>query len=259
MLAIEYEQSLVETTVFLTTRANETLECELHLAIDPLYEILDEELRQREFVTVFRDYFAKLKLDHAIGNLIAERPLIARHVDQCIVREAARKKDESAELFVREIKNSGTKYRTLVIQVCPGSLIDSKRLDVQMRRELLHVSDMLDECFDYEYETFSGPLSLQNLQRDRYRVLWDTYVEGRLHREKLGVQKEKSRLQQSFERVFTNCSPTPDERMFHEVFNASSLTHEILIKWAREPDLLFDSLVSAQCTDRISTVSLPSR
>ena len=34
----------------------------------------------------------------------------------------------------------------------------------------------LDERFGYLRETFAGDPSWQNLQRNRYRVLWDTYL-----------------------------------------------------------------------------------
>ena len=73
MLRIQYEQSLVETTVFLAVRHDEPLECALHSIIDPLYAIPDEELRQREFGAVFRDFFTKLALDRLITGLLAER------------------------------------------------------------------------------------------------------------------------------------------------------------------------------------------
>lgn len=229
MFTIEYEQSLIETAVFLAVRKDMKLECAFHLTIDPLYEIPDEELRQREFTPVFRDYFTKLKLDQVMGGLITERPLISQHVDRCIVREAARAKDESAELFVRESDDGENTHRTLVVQVCPQSLIEPERIDLQMRRELLHVSDMLDEKFGYEPEAFDGPLSMQNLQRDRYRVLWDTYVEGRLHRRGFGTQKDKLHMQRAFDRVFTNDDIRFDAVTFCNIFDATNLQHNSLM------------------------------
>lgn len=229
MFTIEYEQSLIETAVFLAVRKTSQLECEFHQVIDPLYEIPDEELQHRAFTPVFRDYFTKLKLDHVMGGLITERPLIHQHLDRCIVREAARTKEESAELFVRESDKGEKIHRTLVIQVCPQSLIEPEQIDLQMRRELLHVADMLDEQFGYQPEEFDGPLSLQNLQRDRYRVLWDTYVEGRLHREGYGTQKDKLHMQRAFDRVFTNDDIRFDAVTFCNIFDATNLQHNSLM------------------------------
>lgn len=241
MLTTEYEQSLVETTVFLAVRHNESQERALHLAVDPLYGIEDEELRERAFLPVFRSFFVKLGLDRVIGDVMAERPLIREQVDQCIVREAARKKAESAELFVRAADNGQATYRTIVIQVCPESLVAPERFIPPIRRELLHIADMLDERFGYQRDTFPGPLSLQNLRRDRYTVLWDTYVAGRLQREGSAANGEMDRLRQAFGRVFVNAAADADGRTFRRVFDAPSLTHRTLMTWACEPSVLFDS------------------
>ena len=241
MLTIEYEQSLIETAVFLAVRSDERLECELHQAVDQLYEIPDEELRQCEFVPVFREFFTKLRLDRLVVGLLAERPLIGEILDRCVVREAARRKAESAELLVQSAAGSEEHGgRTLVIQICPQSFMDSERLVPLMRRELLHVADMLDEGFGYLRETFSGEPSRQNLQRDRYRVLWDTYVEGRLDREHSGAKRQKERLEGAFGRVFANGTSGTDGAAFARVFDATSLTHRNFMEWAREPGLLFD-------------------
>lgn len=110
-----------------------------------------------------------------------------------------------------------------------------------MRRELLHVADMLDERFGYVRETFSGEPSRQNLQRDRYRVLWDTYVAGRLDREQFGVNGEKDRLERAFGRVFANYTAGTDGGVFAGIFDAPSLTHRNFMDWACEPVLLLDS------------------
>ena len=241
MLAIEYEQSLIETAVFLAVRSDERLECELHTAVDRLYEIPDEESRQREFVPVFRDFFTRLGLDRLVVKLLAERPLISDLVDRCVVREAARSKAQSAELLVQDSASETDRVsRTLVIQLCPQSFIEFERIVPLMRRELMHVADMLDEPFDYKRECFSGDPSQQNLQRDRYRVLWDIYVAGRLEREKLGVDGEKHRLERAFGRVFGNLTTGVEAEVFAGIFDAPSLTHRNFMDWARKTSLLFD-------------------
>lgn len=243
MLTIQYEQSLVETAVFLAVRSDARLECELHQAVDRLYEIPDEELRQREFVPVFRDFFTKLGFDRLIAGLLAERPQISELVDRCVVREAARRKSESAELLVQgDQDGQELGGKTLVFQLCPQSFIETDRLVPLMRRELLHVADMLDQRFGYLREAFPGEPSRQNLQRDRYRVLWDIYVEGRLERERVGGNGEKGRLERAFGRVFANRTAGTDGGVFRRLFDAPSLTHRNFMDWARAPDLLFDSL-----------------
>ena len=251
MLTIEYEQPLVETAVFLAARGDERLECELHRAIDRIYEIPDEELRQREFVPVFRDFFTKLRLDRLMAELLAERPLIGEHVDRCIVREAARRRAQSAELFVQSDASGHDRAgRTVVIQICPQSFLDRERFVHLMRRELLHVADMLDERFGYLRESFSGEPSRQNLQRDRYRVLWDAYVEGRLQRQGFGTSARVDRLREVFSRVFAAGKGDASDDGFHRVFDAPSLSHRCLMDWAREPESLFGCPSPPSAVDR---------
>lgn len=246
MFSIEYEQSLVETTIFLAVRNDERLECNLHQVVDRLYEIPDEELRQREFAPVFREFFTKLGFDRLIAGLLAERPLVGELVDRCVVREAPRKKAQSAELLVQEKRGGDDRVgRTLVIQVCPQSFLDTGRFITLLRRELLHVADMLDERFGYVREAFSGNPSQQNLQRDRYRVLWDTYVAGRLERENFGITVEKERLDRSFGRVFANTDAVTCSGAFAGIFDAPSLTHHNFMDWSSEPSLLVDASPSS--------------
>lgn len=235
MLTIEYELSLIETAVFLAVRNDQELGRAYHRAIDPLYEIEDPEQRRREFEPAFRSFFTSLGLDRVVGGLITERPLVEQRVERCVVREAARKKSESAELFIPE-SHDQTSKRIMVIEVCPQSLIDSDRFVFRMRRELLHVADMLDERFGYQRDTFSGQLSFQNLQRDRYRVLWDTFVAGRLQAEGFGTDAEVTRLEEAFARVFYGMNQGAIRTAFRAVLRADSLTHRDMMDWAAEPD-----------------------
>lgn len=246
-MTVEYDQVLVEQATFLAVRQSADLEREFHGVIDPVYEMTDEESRQGAYAAVFRDYFAKLKLDRLIEGLLAERPLIKAHVGSCLVREAARRKDESAELFVQEKESDSTAdTRTLVIQACPQSLIrncggaaDSDAFTLRIRRELLHVSDMLEPRFEYDRTAITGLPAQQNLVRDRYAVLWDIYVEGRLIREGRSDDANGSRLERGFRRAFSGHVEQFGCDAFQFVIEAEQLTHPTLMAWAREPDGLF--------------------
>lgn len=251
MITIEYDQTLIEQATFLAARRDERLERELHQATDPLYEISDEEKRRRAFAPVFARFFSTLGLDRIVADLIAERPLITEHVGRGVVREAARAKLESAELFVRRAgAGSSASRRTLVIQVCPQSLVESERFALRMRRELLHVSDMLDERFGYTRDTVApgAPGARQSLLRDRYRVLWDIYVEGRLSREGLGDTSMAEGVRRSLLHVLAACDPRAVDGAFGKVFELPTLTHDDLLAWARDPALLFPACVVPQAS-----------
>lgn len=240
MPAIEYDQILVEQATFLFARQNGESESELHRATDPLYGISDEEDRQRSFGRVYREFFTKFGLDRVVADLIAKRPLIGEKIDRCIVREAPRSKDESADLFRRDEEFPGQSQSSLVILASPESLVHSEKFMRRMQRELLHVSDMLDEHFGYERDAIAGIPVQQSLVRDRYRVLWDIYVEGRIEREEGSDTGSTSLLRHAFTKVFSGFDSGSYQAAFDRVFCGTALTHAQLLKWAGNPELLFE-------------------
>ena len=79
---------------------------------------------------------------------------------------------------------SGAVQPVLVIRLRPLTLLDSKAVAALLQHELTHVADMLDPAFGYERAlppSGEGP-SADTILRDRYRVLWDTTIDGRLAR-----------------------------------------------------------------------------
>lgn len=245
----EYDPVLVEHAVFLAVRADSDAERRLHVAIDPCYDIQDEEHRNSAFERTYIAWFGRLELGRVVTDLIAERPLIVANVDKCIIQEAPRKGDEYAELFVqRDASPDGSVSRTLLIQICPESLVESTRLVPYLRRELLHVADMLDEGFGYVPVCDGGALAAQNLIRDRFRVLWDTYVEGRLFRQGKVTPNHKERLRSQFERAFTVGGSKPQSSLFDKVVGLERVTHGQLLEWARDPVADLQTAGIVQCS-----------
>lgn len=236
LMTLEIEPTLVEQAVFLAVRGDGALSRKLHRITDPLYALPAGPRRDEQFRRACLSFFQKLGLDGLVTTSIAERPVIGRSVGRCVVREAAGTKEESAELFVgRSAAAPGPRDRTLIIQLTPCTLLDSHRALPLLRRELLHVADMLDDDFDYRRESIDGLPPRQNLVRDRYRVLWDIYVEGRLTREGRGEEAWADRLRSAFSRTFREQGREPDGRAFDAVFSATNLTHGQLLEWAGSP------------------------
>ena len=98
--------------------------------------------------------------------------------------------------------------RTVVIHICPESLVDPDRLVDLMRRELLHICDMLDTRFDYDRAAFDGLAGLATVIHDRYRVLWDIFVEGRLIRQDKLTQAGLPQLRRAFRRFHVSLQPS---------------------------------------------------
>jgi len=237
---IEYDASLVEQAVFLAAKKDDQLDIELHQATDQLYELPDQRERQARFRDVYKSFFQRLGFGDVIPRLLQERPSIEDHVEQCLVCEAPRRKTECAELCVRIGEDSHPVSKgTLFVKLCPSSLLDSTDIVTRLRRELLHVADMLDERFGYQKAALVGHHPRQNLIRDRYRVLWDIFVEGRLFREGHGDKRITRALRDQLVCVFSKIPSSQCTPAFDRLYRAMKLTHSQLLEWASIPERLF--------------------
>lgn len=237
---IEYDPELIEHTVFMAGQKDPDLSAELHQSTDQLYGLRGERERHARFWEVFKTFFQRLGLDELIPRLLAERSLTELRIHRCLISEAPHSMAEGAELYVKNDKGSSDDAtRTLSIRVCPQSLLDISDLAPRLRRELLHVADMLDERFAYDKRSLTGHHPRQNLIRDRYRVLWDIHVEGRLFREGHRDDRMRIRLSHQLERVFTRYSACLFPPVLERVFNADHLTHRQLLEWASTPERLY--------------------
>ncbi|GMU24899.1 MAG: hypothetical protein AMXMBFR13_49700 [Phycisphaerae bacterium] len=234
-MKIEFDSSLIEQGVFLAARRDAGREQALHTAIDPLYGLPPGQAREDAFRRTYGEFFIRFRLDRPLRELIDERPLIGTCVARGIVREAMRGKSEAAELLARpnDAVSCRSEY-TLVIQVCPETLLTPERLFPRMRRELLHVHDMLDPSFQYTPAPLNRRDPVSNLRLDRYRILWDIYVEGRLQREGRAERCNRQRLTALLQRAF-GCDEHTAQRACQRLFTADQLSHPQLWHWACEP------------------------
>jgi len=239
-MRVEYDPVLIEKTVRVAVRGRADLEAELHRRIDPVYAESDRERQEQLFGTAFAEAFSRLGLDRRLGGLLRERPILVEGVGRCVVHEAVRARSQSAELFVQPgATRPGPEHRTLVLQVCPEALAAPKSLVPWMRRELLHVADMLDARFGYRRADLDSLPVACNVLRDRYRVLWDVFVEGRLIREECAERDAVEMLWGAFRRTFP---PEARERgRFEVLLSDPAITHARLMAWANRPDLLLES------------------
>jgi hypothetical protein len=236
-MKMEFEQSLVEAAVRIAIRRDPELERAFHREVDPIYRIESAEARDSAFTRVFGEGFLALGLDEPLLRLIKERPRIGIQCTLCIVRDAGRRSAESAELFVRKA-GDGSSVRTLMIQVLAETLLSLSDSPGWLRRELLHVDDMLSGDFGFRAEDLAALSREDSLIRDRYRILWDVTVETRLVAEGLADSKEVLRLRPLFDRAFTVRGRPPAPGLLDAARQLDGVTHDTLLHLARRPEVL---------------------
>lgn len=183
-MQIDYEPRLVEEAVLraLRGRPEERL---FHREREHAYRIPDPDARGAAFDALNFAWYERLGFARPLAQALDEQPLLRTAVARCAIGRSLRRTDAGSELLVRAPRPEETaaECRLLRILVSPDAVVDGDAFSTFLRRELQHAADMLDPRFGYEPTLPpSGGPAHDRLLRDRYRVIWDTTVDGRLVR-----------------------------------------------------------------------------
>ena len=247
-LPILYDARLVEQVVLQAARqlASESAR-QFHLERERAYEIADQQERETAFRAVFSRWFHALDLGRALSLALAEAPTLARQTRVCRVEEAARARDEGADLYdlaraalpdadLTPCDEGPAPPRIVFVRIRSQLFLDQAALLDLLRRELVHVTDMLDPSFGYERDlppAEAGP-SHDALLRARYRVLWNVTVDGRLQRRDLAAQGARDRRHREFCETFAMLGDRVRPE-FERWWQMTCPTHACLLDFARHP------------------------
>lgn len=238
---IELDPQLLEAVVFLGMRhceqiGDEATYRDYRERVDALYDLpLDDEARDIAFRDVHADFFERLGLGQALRSYVEEFPLLHQELDRITLLKAASRKEENADLFVRRDEaNGGRNHRTAVLRLLAEIFLDRDKLSSLLRRELYHISDMLDPAFGYEPDIgdTADSVAQENLVRDRYRVLWDLYISVRLVRAGRAPAAILEQYQTLLPRTFEGLSDRHMSEIFETLTHAELLTHTDILALA---------------------------
>lgn len=242
-LKIFYDPRLLEEAVFHAQR-DSYLSAELQERRNRIYEIADADERDRLFNELNRAWFDRLGLAKVIEQCLQEQPLIGAHVERCFVVGATQAKEEGAELFVApDQKENSHARRKLRLLTRPESLLNEAELRTFLRHELFHISDMLDPAFAYEptLPKADGGPTYDTLITNRYRVLWDVTIAGRMARRGWCAATVREQQLNDFRTAFPMLDKQCEE-FFERFFDAAELRHKDLAAFAFDPRAATDNL-----------------
>jgi len=225
---LEFDPRLMEDAVQLHISGH-AREAEFHQERERIYEIRDEEKRDKGFRELHQQWFVRLDLAHVVERALDDYPLLKRDTRSCRVMFAISSKQEGADLY-------GDSPATIVIKLRPCHLLDTSSLLAFLRHEFMHLHDILDPCFAYQLElpqSEVGP-TYDNLIRERYRVLWDTWIDGRLLSRGWAPAAVKQRRQAEFKATFSMLGEGW-EVSFSQWFSWPVHRHEDLLTFALHP------------------------
>ncbi|HEY4983536.1 MAG TPA: hypothetical protein VIJ24_00580 [Verrucomicrobiae bacterium] len=148
-----------------------------HREREKLYTILDPDERNTAFFRLHLDWFREWGLEKLLTDLLKEFPLLPDKLSVLAVRKTRGKNDEGAELYVNEAGQ-----RTGILALRPERFAQDAALRDYLRHEFTHLLDMVDPGFGYSpvLELPALNAAQQRLARERYRLLWDITIDGRL-------------------------------------------------------------------------------
>jgi len=186
-----------------------------HREREKCYGILDPDERSAAFFQVHLEWFREWGLEQPLAGLKQEFPLVCERLGAIAVRKASGRHDEGAELYINEYGE-----RTGLLALRPERFADDagrsaaftpvqrenarsvptirespasttlKRAEARapitlrdyLRHEFTHLHDMLDPAFGYAPVLDLPGLNAaqRRLARERYRLLWDITIDGRL-------------------------------------------------------------------------------
>ena len=237
-MQLQYDQDFVEAAVGLCASGQvrsvpRPLVARFHREREALYAIADPDERDARFFQLHLEWFREWGVEDVLTASFREFSLLGPHLSILAVRTARGRKDEGAELYVNE-----TGQRTGILSLRPERLMSGHQIAGFLGHELSHLQDMVDPAFGYLPELSLPHWSpgQQRLARERYCVLWDTSIDGRLHQARRPTTSNQDGRWQEFSRAFGRWPESKRKGTFTAVWNHPRPTH----RW-------FQDLVAEGC------------
>ena len=244
-----YDVRLVETAVHRAIQTRSGVSQQLfHREREAAYGIADPDARDERFGQVHRRWFARLGLGRPLDRALAEARASLTQVEECRVATAVSRKDELADLFDRSavgdsldgvqsgVDLPANASKVILVRLRPEAFLDPPALLAFLRHEFLHLADILDPSFAYQRRlpcVDAGP-SYDHVLRNRYRVVWDTTIDGRLLRRGFANPEVRSARFKEFRAAFPMLGGEVGQE-FERWFDAEHPTHERLVAFIRDP------------------------
>lgn len=231
-MQLSYDDDFIEGAVFVAASGKRpgvpsSQIRRFHQERDRCYDVLDPDDRNTAFFKLHLAWFRRWELEKLLLDLLDEYPLLPSALTTLAFRKARSKKDESAELYV-----STESGRSAIAAMRPERFGCDEAVAGLLRHEFTHLSDMVDPAFGYS-PTFSRPgvnPTRQNIVRERYRLLWDITIDGRLHRSE--HQRQHRAL---FDAVFHGWSESRRDDVFTRLWGETKPSHDQLMSLAADP------------------------
>ncbi len=199
-----------------------------HHEREKLYSILEADERNAAFFKLHAEWFREWNLEKPLRERLKNFPLLEKSLNILAFRKARSQNDEGAELYVNASEKNG------VVALRVERFAKNESLEPFLNHELSHLRDMTDPRFGYERRIRGDPAQ-QRLVCDRYRLLWDITIDGRLASKNMPGAGSREMRRQEFDRAFIFWTDVKREETFQSLWTASEPRHEDLMALAADP------------------------
>jgi len=238
MIPLSIAPDLMEEAVLLAERqATPGVARAFRRERDRIYDVVEPEVREAQFQRLALEWFDRFGLRPRMEAALTEWPALEGHVAAGRLVGAIGPAAEGADLVDGAAAHERTESRPLlVLRLMPQSLLDDATLWALLRHELMHITDILDAAFGYDRtlpSSHEGP-SADNMLRDRYRVVWDVTIDGRLARAGRGQLRTRDTRWREFRMAYAMLADACPGA-FEQWWNQSHPTHAELVAFAMAP------------------------
>jgi len=221
-----FEPRLTEDAVGAALARRPMLAARYRADVESLYDDVPLNERETAFARLHAQWFESLELDRPLRAIFEEFPSVVAAVRDVVVARADRRRDEGAVLAPRTAR--------LGLRLAPARFTSDDALSRLMCHELTHVGDMLDPAFGYPDHPPSGATAGENLIRDRYRLLWDLSVDGRLARAKKPSIADETMRRAELDALYYSLPGAARSAIFARLWGAPDVTHDRLWRMASD-------------------------
>lgn len=234
---LRYDDDFVEAAVFLCASGRRPGSSAFHIrrfhaGRERCYTVADPDERNAAFFKVHLDWFREWGLEQLLTGLLTEYPLLPGALNVLGFRQARTRNEEGAEMYV-----SADNIRNAMVALRMDRLERDEPLLRFLRHEFLHLHDMVDPAFGYSPHVHlpSNNQTQQRITRERYRLLWDITIDGRLTRAGHETVSRQEQHQALFARAFAFWPEVKRRQVFEAHWNGQAPLHENILALAADP------------------------
>jgi hypothetical protein len=198
---------------------------------EQIYSISDPDDRCAAFSKLYSKWFLEWDLNQDLTRPLTLFPEVTKSIQIFAFRKAKNQSEEGSELFVKSASE-----KNAVIALCIETFQNTDKMTRLLNHELMHLHDMITPDFGYTpYEFSSNDASRQRLTLQRYRLLWDVTIDGRLTRAGLPTLSDEERRRSEFDSGYKFWPEEKRIEIFQSLWMNPSPRHQALLALAVDP------------------------